>query len=227
MHMDTPEAHKHAEAAERISVGPPIKMDNQAPPPGYEGRPRNGGWISTYTGRPFWPCDPELADIDIRDIAHALSNQCRFAGHVRRFYSVAEHSVRVMNWLIWAGAGPGIYYWGLMHDTPEAYLVDLPRPLKHTPGLGEAYQQTEITLMNVIAEKFDLSPAVEPDAVKHADLVILESERLELLPTALWAMGVEPEPEEGRKTYGWSPERAEIAFLTAFAHCNGVASLPY
>jgi hypothetical protein len=52
-----------------------------------------GDWIQTATGRPFWPIDPRPEDIDIEDIAHALSMLCRFGGHCLRFYSVAEHSV--------------------------------------------------------------------------------------------------------------------------------------
>ena len=53
------------------------------------------GSITTYSGNLFWPLLPNPADVRIEDIAHALSNQCRFAGHSHTFYSVAEHCVRV------------------------------------------------------------------------------------------------------------------------------------
>ena len=56
---------------------------------------RKGDWILTYSGIEFWPLDPRPEDVRIEDIAHALSMQCRFAGHCDRFYSVAEHSIRV------------------------------------------------------------------------------------------------------------------------------------
>ena len=50
-------------------------------------------WIETYTGRKFWPLAPSPDDIDIFDIAQALSMTCRYKGHTNEFYSVAEHSV--------------------------------------------------------------------------------------------------------------------------------------
>lgn len=56
---------------------------------------RAGDWMQTFTGRQFWPMDPRPEDLDILDIAHALSLLCRFGGHCQRFYSVAEHSVHV------------------------------------------------------------------------------------------------------------------------------------
>lgn len=52
-------------------------------------------WIQTFTGRQFWPLDPRAEDVDIRDIAHALSMKCRYNGHCREFYSIADHSCRV------------------------------------------------------------------------------------------------------------------------------------
>ena len=53
----------------------------------------DGNWILTYSGKKFWPMAPRAEDLDIVDIAHALSNNCRYTGHVRKFYSVAQHSV--------------------------------------------------------------------------------------------------------------------------------------
>lgn len=60
---------------------------------------RRGDWIQTFTGRRFWPLDPRPEDVCIEDIAHALSLKCRFGGHCTRFYSVAEHSVHVSNYV--------------------------------------------------------------------------------------------------------------------------------
>src|ERR1019366_6268112 len=80
--------------------------------------------IRTYTGILFDFEEPEASPIRIEDIAHALSLLCRFAGHCKEFYSVAEHSVRV------SYACPEEHaLWGLMHDASEAYCVDVPRPL--------------------------------------------------------------------------------------------------
>src|SRR5574342_1090607 len=83
------------------------------------------GSIITYTGRLFWPLSPRLEDINILDICHALSNQTRFTGHTREFYSVAQHSCLVSDLL------PEKFKLdGLLHDASEAYLMDLARPVK-------------------------------------------------------------------------------------------------
>ena len=92
---------------------------------------RVGDWIQTMSGVIFYPLDPRPEEIRIEDIAHALSHQCRFAGHCREFYSVAEHSVRVSREL-----PQEFMLWGLLHDASEAYLVDLPRPIKRWSAMG-------------------------------------------------------------------------------------------
>ena len=88
----------------------------------------------TYTGKEFYPLDPNPADIDIKDIAHALSNCCRFAGHIKSFYSVAQHSVIVSEL-----CEPENALAGLLHDASEAYLSDIARPVKYTEQM-EGYR---------------------------------------------------------------------------------------
>lgn len=129
---------------------------------------RRGDWLQVYTGRAFWPLDPRPGEIHIRDIAHALSMQCRYAGHCLDFYSVAEHSVHVSRAVPACDA-----LWGLLHDASEAYLVDIPRPLKRSM---EEYRRWEGHLMQVIAERFELSLPM-PDSVAYADCSILTNER--------------------------------------------------
>ncbi len=80
-----------------------------------------GNWIQTYSGRQFWPLEPRAEDVAVEDIAHALSLLCRYGGHSSRFYSVAEHCVLVSHKC-------GLH--GLLHDAAEAYLLDIPRPVK-------------------------------------------------------------------------------------------------
>lgn len=84
--------------------------------------------IRTYTGILFDPFHPKIEDINIYDIAHALSNECRYAGHCSKFYSVAEHSVIISKLCSEENA-----LTGLLHDGSEAYVKDLPRPIKHHP----------------------------------------------------------------------------------------------
>jgi len=92
-------------------------------------------FITTYTGKKFHYLDPQPDEIDITDIAHALSLTCRFSGHCKEFYSVAEHSIRV------ADAVPmELRLQALLHDAAEAYITDIPRPIKVAFGLEAAEQ---------------------------------------------------------------------------------------
>ena len=92
-----------------------------------EGR---GDWLQTFTGRQFWPLGPEPTDIVIEDIGHALGSLCRFNGHCKAFYSVAQHSILVSR----ACEKHGLVaaFRGLMHDASETYLLDVPKPLKRS-----------------------------------------------------------------------------------------------
>lgn len=140
--------------------------------------------MQTYTGRQFWPLDPRPDEVDIADIVHSLSNQCRFAGHCESFYSVAQHSMIVADLV-----PDGDRRWALLHDAAEAYLVDLPRPIKRGSAMGEEYSRVEDRLLRVIAERFDLSWPM-PESVKHADEVALATEARDLMkvPPAAWTL---------------------------------------
>jgi len=181
---------------------------------------RIGDWMQTFTGRQFWPLDPRPEDIVIEDIAHALSLQCRYGGHVRTFYSVAEHSWRVSKVCNEEDA-----LWGLMHDAAEAYLVDLPRPIKRYSALGDEYRRIESRLMSVICDRFSLS-RVEPLDVKRSDDFMLHWEGRDL-------MGPHPVPwvREGDFSLPegclipMSPRVAEAAFLERFAELISVTGL--
>jgi len=87
-------------------------------------------WIATYTGGRFYPLDPRPEDVCIADIAHSLSQICRFNGQTLQFYSVAQHSVLVSKLLGQGGPSPIHEFMGLKHDAAEAYLCDLVRPIK-------------------------------------------------------------------------------------------------
>jgi hypothetical protein len=145
----------------------------------------------------------------------ALSNQCRFGGHSRIFYSVAQHSCLVADLLAARGAGTRDVLWGLLHDASEAYLVDLPHPIKHRSDLGRLYAQAEIRLHEVICERFGL-PLQPPALLKPIDRALLATERRALTMVAWdWPEleGVEPlditiEP--------WPPERARAEFLVRY-----------
>lgn len=169
----------------------------------------NDTWIETFTGRRFYPLDPRPLDIDIEDIAHALSMICRFTGHVRQFYSVAEHSVRVSRACCHQDA-----LWALLHDASEAYVADMSRPLKHAPEMY-AYRSVEKRIMDAVTERFGLSP-VEPPSVKDADNRLLVTEKRDLMPPSPdWEVFASIEPL-ATVIKPWTPATAEFEFMFRF-----------
>src|SRR5688500_14252940 len=105
-------------------------------------------YIRTYTGKEFYPLKPELDKIDIEDIAHALSNLCRFTGHTKQFYSVAQHSVLASEF-VRVYDNPHLNLFVLLHDASEAYICDISRPLK-VQECFKPYLQYEKILQNQI-----------------------------------------------------------------------------
>lgn len=128
--------------------------------------------IKTNSGRDFVFGDPESHDYQVVDIAHGLSHLCRFNGQVRNFYSVAQHSVLVAEQL-----PKEMRLAGLMHDASEAYLGDVTTPLKLLMPL---YQELEERTMKAIFKKFNITYPL-PQAVKRADLVLLVTEKRDLV----------------------------------------------
>ncbi len=125
-------------------------------------------YIRTFSGVDFTVFNPSPEQIDIIDIAHALSQICRYGGHSKTFYSVAQHSIAV-SYLV----KPENALCGLLHDATEAFFGDLPRPVKYK--IPE-YIKIENELYKNIAQKFSL-PILIPDDVHEVDsLMITEYE---------------------------------------------------
>jgi hypothetical protein len=169
---------------------------------------RTGDWMQTYSGQRFYPIDPRESEVDIGDIAHALSMLCRYGGHVKRFYSVAEHSVLLARHLY--HVGPETALWALLHDASEAYISDVIRPIK--PYLLN-YRVLEDAVMRCIAGRFNIA-GVMPDIVHAADDRIIADERQQNLLLIAWDH--EPGPALGVTLQFWSPEVAEREFLRTF-----------
>lgn len=134
-------------------------------------------WIETFTGRAVTPLKITPAQICIEDIAHALGNQCRFSGHTREFYSVAQHCTIIAITILREFNCPLTAMCGLLHDASEAYLVDIPSPLK--PYLRN-YLDIEADVMCAVKRKFKL-PAQFPAIVKIADKVAVMTEQRDLM----------------------------------------------
>ncbi len=181
-----------------------------------DGFDKEGAWIQTYSGRRFNPLNPNSEAIVIQDIAHALSMQCRFSGHCHQFYSVAQHSVLVSHI-----CGFDHALWGLLHDASEAYLVDMPRPLKRS-GKLDAFIEFERKVQKAVCKRFDL-PEKEPPDVKRADTILLATEARDLMSPLHpdWRQPVEPLPF---KIEPWTPEQAKENFLKRFNELTSLRS---
>lgn len=168
--------------------------------------------IMTRSGR-FVRFDvPDPDTIDIGDIAHGLSHLCRFAGQTRVFYSVAEHSVYVANL-----CPPEHMLWGLLHDAAEAYVVDVPKPLKR---MVPEYREIERKVMAAVCRKFGL-PVEEPACVKRADLIMLATEGRDLCAPGWEQWGLQMAPLPERLVQPLHPDLARTLFLEKFRSLAG------
>lgn len=169
--------------------------------------------ISTYSGRTFnfMQTTPDM--IDINDIAHALSQVCRFAGHSKTFYSVAQHSVLVS---MLVEGGKGLQFSGLLHDASEAYIHDVSRPLKL---FLEDYRLIENRLMRTICMKYQLIWPL-PEEVKVADNLALTNEGARFMHGGEDVFGTLAAPISRVADHYLSralpPEEAKAAFLERF-----------
>jgi hypothetical protein len=183
---------------------------------------RTGGWIQTFSKVRFYPLDPRPEDIRLEDIAHALALQCRFTGHCREFYSVAQHSVVVSRM---CGNGPD-GYWGLFHDASEAYLSDIARPVKHDPSMAW-YRSAEARLQALIYDRFGLE-GNEPESVKKADVYALGWEAktymAPLVDEPAWEWCMFMAHMKVPIACAWGPREAEERFLERYAELRRIAA---
>lgn len=180
------------------------------------------GTIQTFTGQAYDFAAPSPESINLDDIAHALSNACRFAGHTRRFYSVAEHCVRVSRIVeAWADTeSVPLIKPALMHDGHEAYVWDCPRPFK--PLLGSIYEAFATKADEAIGAHFGINPTYfHLPTIKAADdcALVAEARILMFHGPEQWEAWtdryskVPPLPDPWiEDAVGWAPERAEEEF---------------
>lgn len=168
--------------------------------------------IETRSGRLFSLVDPRPEDVDIKDIAHALSQLCRFTGHTRMFYSVAQHCIHV-SYLV----PDELALQGLLHDASEAYIGDLSSPLKAVVDslAGGRLRRLEDEILEAIAERFGVPFPFDP-RVKEADLISMMTEVRDFMPgtPSYWA-GVPVLPHPGFLA-SWSPHMVRDQYLRRF-----------
>lgn len=176
-------------------------------------------WIQTYSSaEPVHPLSLKPQQVRVEDIAHALALKCRWTGHTRTFYSVAEHSLRV-GYLVPRYAR--IY--GLLHDAAEAYLPDVAAPLKDAFQVGQrgglrTFAQVEHEILDAIWTALGVPPPAPAtmELVKNADLVLLATEARDLMHGVESWSWTPPQPLQQTITpLTW--QQAEQAFLDAIA----------
>ena len=165
-------------------------------------------YMTTFSGKKFHLFEPCVEEICIEDIAHALSLLCRFTGHVKHFYSVAQHCWQASKIVPESAALEA-----LLHDAAEAYINDINRPMKHHPQM-QGYRQVEEKLEAVIRQKFGLVGVPNP-VVKEVDNGLVCTEARQLMPpnTLSWTEG---HPFYNIQLPEWEPRHAEFKFLHRF-----------
>lgn len=192
-------------------------------------------WFQTYSGKLVSVTDPKPEDVDVVDVAHALSMTCRFGGHCRDFYSVAEHSVHVCEIGTALRSHLDVTYPStientrhslvlLLHDAAEAYVGDLITPLKR--NLLDA-KALETKWLKAIEQKFNLGTALSDpeESIKQADLCALSIEILSLYDRAdpIWWSKFKPPTILDLDQVSidcWSPVEARRRFLRLFTQLH-------
>jgi len=184
-----------------------------------------GEWIETYTGKRFYILDPQPEDISIQDIAKALSNECRFGGHAKVFYSVAQHSVI-------ASSLGGLYHVTvrdqilemqlalLLHDSAEAYLKDFPRPIKKMfPEIDRVQDKIQKVVLTKYGVGHYMTHPMTLGYIKEVDNALLGLEGKLFMrsdPIKHWPSCNNILELRGLDIQPWSPRVAREHFLQVF-----------
>jgi hypothetical protein len=172
--------------------------------------------IQTYSGEMFDVFSVDPMKIHFKDLTHALSMLCRYGGHSRNFYSVAEHCFLIAEHFVNLGEYD-LARAALLHDATEAYMGDVVRPIKLQMPL---YRQVEDRLQMSIFMKFGIDPEMPPE-VKEADLRICNDERSALMLPRPWSPDIDSLPYLDVEIKSWFPDRAEKNYVEMFGRLFG------
>jgi len=170
-------------------------------------------WITTFTGKQFYPaiCSPD--DISIKDIAHSLSNTCRFSGHCKTFYSVAEHCVRLS-----VLAPERLKIYALLHDAPEALtgFGDVSSMMKHETFY--ALNALEDLILHKIFVKLDIPFMTNEDIIelKKLEDYLLTAEVMDLMPEDCQEYWTLLEPRQTAHIEPWTHIFSETTYIKEY-----------
>lgn len=182
---------------------------------GFEPEHERGAFMSLYSGGKFYPLDPHPEDVTVVDIAHALSQQNRFNGHVRWPYSVAQHSVHVLSAVkrMFPEADKELLLFALFHDAAEAYIGDVITPVKHYLPF---FKEIEDKIMKAVSDKFGFRMTKHrKKKIKQADLLMCSAEKRDLHPTEIEWPNM-PDPSPVRTIIPWAPSYAKGRFMREY-----------
>lgn len=178
-------------------------------------------WIQTFDDRAFWLADPKAEDIRATTISVVLARKCRFGGHCKRFYSVAQHSLIVSQIV-----PPALSLVGLLHDAHEVYsgFGDVLRPAKYlNEDVSHFLTRHTERIDAAIAERFRFDPGwFQSKDIKHADAVALATEARDVMghPPIPWEQLPDPLPT---KIQPWTVEESYIRYTERLSElCSAV-----
>lgn len=178
--------------------------------------PRYGKWMQTFSGKRFYPLDPHIEDITVDDMIHAISLENRFGGHTVFPYSVGAHCYWVSTLVPDHLALPA-----LVHDWAEAYLKDIPSPLKELfPGYYEAEERLERLIAQVVGVSYE---DMQHPLVKQADRNILANERRDVMTRTddVWHTIGDNQPYPNLFIHAWSWEWTKELLLHRYGELGG------
>ena len=169
------------------------------------------GYIRSVSGKKLWPLSPKVADVSVSDIAHALGYKCRFTGHTKFFYSVAQHSVYVSQMVPREIALPALF-----HDASEYMLPDVSTPVKWQL---KGFKEIEEGVLDAVFKKLGLMAYREDTSVmaeiKKADLKLRAIEGRDLMPQDETGYSTE-EPDPYFFIEPWGIEQGREKFLARY-----------
>lgn len=187
-----------------------------------QNRLRRGSWMQSFSGAMIWPLDPRPDEVHYDDLVVGLARECRYGRMCREFYSVAEHSVIVSQYAeklarergYSEGTALAAARIGLLHDGSEAFLGDVPRPIKHQPAM-RGYRRLEKKWQRAINTRFAAYQGASAHEVCLALLLVKEVDT-RLLLDEIEALMIDPDMWSRTRRYdGVEPLGAEIAALSS------------
>jgi len=175
-------------------------------------------FIKVYAGHYIDLKNPNPVEIDIRTIAASLSKMCRYGCHCPKFYSVAEHCIHAVELAVRDGFMGDALRAVFLHDASEAYLGDIPAPLKK---LLPYYSVLEHKMEDAIASRFKVNFLKWHPVIKGFDMEMRKAEKADMWPLDIeeWE-GMKEVKERSVPFQYWTPEEGEAAFIAIAASLN-------